>query len=219
MLDRYNARPWHLLLSVALLALGSVTMSFKSWGWFSLLTILLGFGSGIWIIMSGYFEAYGAQWDRWTRFADTMKNNHNPVLWHAMGFELPEENFRAEIDVPTQELSNPYPATERYDIPCPLVQFTTMCDGVLMGQPLSEGYWVGTTKVFSSPTFRKVKKKLEDKKAIRLKIAGSTTQGFVLTAIGRKLFLKYCSAGIRKMVGDQQFLVDPRPPSGKELPA
>jgi hypothetical protein len=209
MFEHYSPRPWHLLFSVALLAIASLMLPIENWFWFGLCTILLGFGSGVWIILAGYFETYGQQWDRWSHFAEIMAKNRNPQVWAALGFVPPEEAFKIEIDT-RSEPSSVFKTTEIYDMPCSSNAFTVLCDGVLMGQPLSETFWV-SNKTFSSPTFRNVKKKLEEKQAIKLKIAGKPTQGFVLTRKGRELFLKHCSAGVRQMAEDPKFLLDTQP--------
>lgn len=210
MSPQYSPRPWHLLFSVALLALASLMLPIENWFWFGLITILLGFGSGVWIILAGYFESYGAYWDKIAHFGEVMSKNKNPAVWHALGFTPPEESFVMIEDNRDQAGMG---ATEKFDMPCSVPAFTALCDGVLMGQPLSETFWV-SNKTFTSPTFRNVKKKLEEKQAIRLKIAGKPTQGFVLTRKGKELFMRHCSAGIRQMVDDNKQLVDTSPVSG-----
>jgi hypothetical protein len=207
MLERYSSRPWHLLFPVLLLAVASLTIAIENWFWFGLAVMLLGWTSGAWIILSGMWESHAAYWDSLTRFGEVMAKNRNPHLWAAMGFLPPAESFKVAEDLRDTGTMG---VTRSWDLPGSEIQFSTLCDGVLMGQSLSESFWAGPGKTYSSPVFRNLKKELEQRKLIVLRMAGKPTQGFELTRKGREFFMQHASVGIRQMLEEQKCLVDNR---------
>lgn len=209
-MNNYSPRPWHVLLSLAMAAIGTAASTASdTWWWFGIISVTLGALSGIWIVLAGYWESYARYWDSLARFAQAMKDNRDPQLWAAMGFKIAEKEVKVQITRPADN-TRTWGTTDIFDMPCSPQAFTALCDGVLMGQPLSETFWT-KNKTFSSPVFRAVKKKLEEQKAIRLKIPDKPTQGYVLTKKGTDLFLKYCSVGIRNLVLSEQHRMSTRP--------
>lgn len=204
---RYSARPWHLVIPSFMFIIGTVAPLFEGWIWFGVCMFLMGIGCTAWIILSGIWEAHANYWEKISRFAEIMLKNRNPHLWSALGFKAPDPEFKVELK--TSPDNTAFGKTEYFDLPGSLLQFSEFCDGVLMGRPMSEDVWAGSGKTYSAPVFRSLKKELEAKKYIRLRVLGKPTQGYVDTMKGRKLFLKYASPQVRDKLQEQTNLVAP----------
>jgi hypothetical protein len=217
MVQRYVSRPWHLIFPLLLMLLATAVSIFDGWIWFSIGVFLMGIGSSVWIILAGVWEAQSHYWEKVTRFAEIMSKNRNPHLWSALGFRVPDEGFK--VDLKTTNTDSSFGTVEYFDMPGSDMQFKLFSNGVLLGQPISEGHWAGTNKTYSVPVFRALKKELEKRELIRLKIAGKPTQGFVYTNKGKRLFLKYASIDTKEQLVNRVAPNDLSPLLPEAIPA
>lgn len=198
-MDTYVSKPWHTAWSILLLFAGCIvgTVYDGWWDWFGVALFLLGISTAVYIIFVGMYVPILAKWDKINYFVDRMKDNKNPYAWEGLGFKLPDEPFRVTrvvSDDPREKV------TQEFVLPGTVQQFQTLCDGVLVGRPISETEWVYNQKLYSSTTYRLLKKELETRKLIVLKNINAPKQGFTLTKAGSKFFLQYASDGIRIML-------------------
>ena len=208
MTERYISKPIHLLWAVAFLALGAVTLPFEDgWRWFGASMLLLGTATWVWIVFNGLWHSYELYWHEVAVAATALSKNANPAVWKAFGFEPPDSTFKAVAD----ERKHGYGTTEIFDLPGTAPQFTTFASGALLGRSISEAEWSGTGKLYSVPVFRRLKKELETRKLITLKIQDKPTQGYVYTRKGKDFFLQCATVQTRDILRDKMNLDAPLP--------
>ena len=215
-MDRYNPKPWHLVLPIFMMLVGEAFGVMLDMGWFGLGAFLAGVGSASWIIVAGIWQAHTEYWDSLTRFADTMNRSKTPELWKALGLSPPTRKFPV-VDAP-KELPNPMQetpelqmrSTENFDLSGSMAQFRTFCDGVLTGAPITESYWVGG-EIYGQRTFKRLRKELRDREYIVQINPKTPTLGYTRTRRGTKFMLRHCSPSVKAMVESQTTeFIEPR---------
>ena len=208
-MERYIAKPAHLLWAALFLLAGAVSFPFAgSWAWAGASLLLMGTSTWVWVIFSGLWHSYESYWREIAEVAKALSQTDSPEVWSALGFVAPAKNFKVEVS----ELDKKgYGATASFDLPGSAVQFTTFADGILMGRSLSETEWAGPGKLYSVPIFRRLKKELEERRLIVLKNVAAPTQGFTYTRKGKEVLLTYATEGVKLLLLEQRNLVAPKP--------
>lgn len=188
MIDTYSPRPWHLVYSVILFALGAWCFHRGvEWYYFAvgvMLWILAWVVIG-WIVYASIAEHRARYWDSVSDAIDSANKSDIEKI-ASLGFTQKDIPNRLSVELTDKrDGSN---NSKYFELPISGVKLVPLARAVLNGQAFTERRFTGTSGLLSADEFRRLRAVMRDKGLIEPISEKDSRQGYRLTKAGVELF-------------------------------
>lgn len=184
-MDTYIPKPWHMLMPLAMFALGTWSMLSNAWRPFGMACFGAGAITAIWIGIAGVLEAR-INYLTMVNAAPMDDGDGRGSIYRTPTKELSVTHIKLN----TSEDEGSY-QLKYIKLPVPEYKLSTLAQGLINGQPFSERQWTGLGKPFSSQEFRDLRNEMSKRGLINPVSFKDPRQGYALTAAGRAIMRHY----------------------------
>lgn len=184
----YSPRPWHLVLPVALFALGA--RAFDSGGAWYLVAVgvmlwILAWVVVVWIVLASMAEHKSRYYDSVSSALDSA-NRCDIEKIASLGFTQKEIKNRVSVEL--HDKTDGANTTRYFELPVSAPRLVPLARAVIEGQPFSERRWTGAGGLLSADEFRRLRGVMREKGLIEPVSEKDPRQGYKLTESGLGVF-------------------------------
>lgn len=183
-MDTYIPKPWHMLMPLAMFALGTWSMLSSAWRLFGMACFGAGAITAIWIGIAGVLEAR----INYLTMVNASADQGMGTMYRAPTDA--KEMSVTNIKLNTSEDEGSY-QLKYIKLPVPEHKLSALAQGLINGMPFSERQWTGLGKPFSSSEFRDLRNEMSKRGLINPVSFKDPRQGYALTAAGRAIMRHY----------------------------
>lgn len=192
----YKPKPTHLFISLLIMGAGVISLSYgDEWVWFGGLTLLLGFGLGISIILCLNWDKINEYWSLINEHVVLM-NKSNPDIWVALGYSKPVQ--KVEI-IEKEDLGQGSFSWKINQLPISPSKMKQVADKVLGSQSLEF-----TEEQYGRliPNFRQFRKDWIAQGKLVQKNKKNKKLGYVLSRKGLQTMYQFASENMKLKEGE-----------------